>query len=122
MKTINGITFAQLHNLQPAELNEYLASFTTLQTKEYLTSDTCPFAEEMKRHFTDEYFTILSQGMLEAFNQFLTDEIYAGMRKLYDTEERFDIAADMMSSFGNMAGVAQEVSTKMFDRLIQSKL
>ena len=114
MKKLLGITYAQLQNLTTAELNEQIAIFTTNQVREAITKE-WP-ADEGKGKL-EKFLSVYLRRALELYNSKFDDELYANQRFLYDTEERFNRAADMTDRMGNIGILVGDLMNKVMEEL-----
>lgn len=96
-KVLMGFTFAQLHGLMVDELNTYVMSFTLNQMRknpqfvEGMGDKMGPFMKAMVKHG------------VPALSDLLDETAYEHMRKVYDTEEKFNGACDLADRMGNMS-------------------
>jgi hypothetical protein len=113
MKTMYGVTYAQLNNLTASELNEHMAVFTANQVREaILKVNPAENKDDMEK-----FLSIYMKYAVELYNEILTDELYAKQRYIYDTEERFNVAADMSVHMGNLSILVQQLMEKVLDEL-----
>jgi hypothetical protein len=105
MKTMYGVTYAQLNNLTASELNEHMAVFTANQVREaILKVNPAENKDDMEK-------------FLSIYMKYAVDELYAKQRYIYDTEERFNVAADMSVHMGNLSILVQQLMEKVLDEL-----
>jgi len=117
MKTLYGITFAQLNNLTTAQLNEHMAVYTTNQVREAIT-ETWPADGKSQ---IEEFLSVYKKHLLELFHNKFDDELYAGQRTLYNTEERFNFAVDMTARMGNVSTLVGGLMDKVMEELLSKK-
>jgi hypothetical protein len=67
------------------------------------------FPKEVEDKISEKFMPIATKRMAEVFQLHLTDRHYAAQRILYDTEERFDLAADMMVEMGNASAISSQM-------------
>lgn len=113
MKTLFGLTYAQLNTLTTSEMNEYVALHTVNQVRgniaEAFPSDDGKEAEK--------FLAIYLRHVLDLYNSKFDDALYANIRSLYDTEERFNLAAYMTEDMGNIATLVQGMMVKVFEEM-----
>ena len=114
MKTLYGITYAQLQNLTTAELNEHMAAYATNQVRETLAN---LWATQPKNK-SEKFLSIYMRHLLAMFNSKFDDELYAGQRALFDTEERFNFAADMTDRMGNIGILVNGMMERVMEELM----
>lgn len=113
MKTLFGITYAQLSNLTTLELNEYLAVFAANEVREAITQ-LWPLDEPVK---IEKFLAVYMRHSSELFNSKFDDALYTDMRSLYETEERFNLACSMTDRMGNIGVLVQGMMSKVLEEL-----
>lgn len=89
MKTVLGMTYAQLHSAGTDELNE-------LVVQNIMRNVRSNFAKNgTDQGFTDAYCAKLLPKLQEYYQTKMGHEMYNLQRMLYDTEEKFNVAADV---------------------------
>lgn len=97
MRTIYGITFEQLHAFSLEDLQNTWISHSVKQAREAALNnpnariDLVKLEDLTRKLSTRVIKSILDQGQIDS------------MRKLYDTEDRFNLASDMLSKMGNLS-------------------
>jgi hypothetical protein len=112
-KTLMGITFAQLHGLTTEELNDYLAAFSASQLRSMILKDA---PDDMNGRF-EEFMTVVLKRTAKVYNDLMDDGYYDTMRKVYDTEERFGLAVDLMERVGGLNPVLAKTMSELMEGL-----
>ena len=112
MKTLLGMTYAQLNTLNNEELNKILVKYTLEKIRFSMTQNL------KDERFVNLYCDRALPKLQKIYTEFFTDEMYDFQRLVYDTEEKFNKASDMEQSMigisaivGNMTG---ELMQEMF--------
>lgn len=118
MKTMYGITFQQLHSLETDHLNDLKCSFIIEKMKEGLTKEP-PFDNPKIR---DRFIQIGIKYMSEMLHSTMVDSTYEAMRKIYDTEERFSIAVELLENIGDISTKCGDMMKAIFDQIVKEGL
>lgn len=110
MKTMFGMNFHQLHALSTKELNKLVAEFTVAQL-----AGTIPAEITEGDKFRERYIASFQKHAPEYFDTLMPEANYADMRKLYDTEERFNLSVDMIDRMGNIGNAIQPIIIKVME-------
>jgi hypothetical protein len=113
MKTLYGFTFIQLHSCTVDELTDFMAVYSANQVREAIQ----PILSEEKAN-TEKFLSVYAKRLSIAFHNILGDRAFIHMRKVYDTEEKFDEAADLIESMGM---ISQGIMAKVFEDLIKDE-
>jgi hypothetical protein len=97
-KTINGFTFQQLHSLDIVMLNEIQSVLCIAEIRKNIVN-------AIPVNVVDKLLYLMQVRLEDLFNRVLDEKMYAGLKQLYDTEERFDITADMMATMGSISAM-----------------
>lgn len=118
MKTLYGITFQELHNLELDEVKDKMVSFAIKSIHDNLPKEE-PFNDPA---FRQKFIDIGVKHMLALFGTCSMEENIDDMRKIYDTEERFDIALRMMDRMGDLSIKLQGMMNNIIEEALGSLL
>lgn len=107
MRTLNGLTYAQLFTLTADELNEYQAVFTTNEIRSVMHG-VIPIGKN-GQSLEDKFLEIMVNRLAIMFKELFNEEHYAMMRVIYDTEEKFNFSSDLAARLGNIGMAVQSM-------------
>lgn len=113
-KVLMGFTFTQLHGaMTNAELTTAAMMFSMEQLREN---------PEFKKSVGDrgEIFIQIAKEEVETMQASLNmNRVWDHMRNVYDSEQKFDDAVDMMAEMGNMSTVIGKASMRVVQRMME---
>lgn len=115
IKTFYGFTFEQLHGCAPEELCDYMAAYAGAQVLEALKE---MLPKEMFEAKIEKFLQIYTREVSTLFNKLIAEKVFPHMRKIYDTEEKFDDAADLVRAMGNIGLIANNLMNEVMTKVM----
>jgi len=112
MKTLNGITYFDLFNCSTEELNIKSVDYAVQEILDRLLS--LGVSGDDLIQYTEKLRPIAHKHILKMFNSLIDHSVYEDMRRVYDTEARFNIASEMETRIGKIRLAAHNVSQAVF--------
>jgi hypothetical protein len=115
MKTLFGITFEQLHGLTVEELQDYTIAFTINASRQSMALAELPLPATVLQ----KYQSSANKKLASVVQTFQTDEYYDILRKLYDTQERFDLAATLSDQATEISQAMQKMVQELTEDMLR---
>lgn len=117
MNTLFGVTFEQLQTGTVEEIHEAMVKYTVEQVRHTISQI---YSDDEKIHM-DKFVEVYTKAIRALYEKYFDEQLLADQRKMYDTEERFELGISMASRMNNLAVEIRSIMGQVLHELHQAE-